>query len=112
MDILEISALQVKTRIGVHAWEQQIHQTLLIDITLPLDCRACNDELEKTLDYDTLCKSVTDFVENQSFQLIETVAGKVAALIKENYPVEEVTVAVSKPQAVKNAGNIKISIRR
>ena len=112
MDTLEINALQVKTRIGIHAWEQQINQSLIIDISLPLDCSNSQDDLKDTLDYDALCKRVTDFVETQAFQLIETVANKVALLIKESYSLAEVTVSVSKPHAIKNAGNIKVRVTR
>lgn len=112
MDLLSIKGLAVTTRIGVYAWEQQISQRLLIDITIPADFRNCEDQLAKTIDYDKLCQRVTTYIEENSFQLIETVADKVALLIKAEFNLNELSVAVSKPQAVKNAANIQVSVSR
>lgn len=112
MDILNITALKVKTRIGAHAWEQQILQQLLIDIQIQNDFTGCNDLLANTLDYDALCAEVTAFVESNHFLLIETVADVVAKLIKEKFAVSELSVTVSKPYAIKNAGNISVTVNR
>ena len=112
MDTLLIQGLSVHTHIGVYAWEQKIKQQLLIDLTIPSDFNNCKDELSHTLDYDALCKKVTLFVESKSFQLIEYVANSVAELIKNEFSVDNVTVTVAKPHAVKNAGMIKVSVSR
>ena len=112
MDMLQISALSTKTHIGVYEWEQRILQSLLLDIRIPMDVSTCNNALENTVDYDTLCQRVTAFVESNSFTLIEMVAEGVAALIKDEFHIKELIVSVSKPHAVKNAGNISITISR
>ena len=111
-DILQITGLNIKTRIGIHEWEQRILQVLLIDIRIEIDLSACNNQLENTIDYDALCQRVTTFVESQNFSLIETVAEKVAEVIKEEFKVATVRVSVSKPHAVKNAANISIVVNR
>ena len=111
-DMLEITALSIKTHIGVHAWEQRILQQLLLNIRIPTDFTSCNNELANTIDYDQLCQQVTAFVESNTFTLIETVAENVAQLIKETFKITEVTISVSKPHAVKNAGNICVTITR
>lgn len=108
MDTLKITALKVATKIGVHAWEQRINQTLLIDITILCDFSHCEDNLANTVDYDALCKAVTHYVETKSFQLIETVASEVTQLIAQEFNITNLTVAVSKPHAVSNAGNIQV----
>jgi dihydroneopterin aldolase len=51
-------------------------------------------------------------VEGNTFKLIETVAEHVAGLIKEKFAVKQVKISVSKPHAVKNAGNVCIIINR
>jgi dihydroneopterin aldolase len=112
MDTLIVQGLSVHTQIGVYAWEQQIKQQLLIDITIPSDFSACEDDIKQTLDYDALCKKVTSFVEEGSFQLIEYVADNVAMLVQEAFNVTDITVSVSKPHAVKNAAMIKVSVTR
>jgi len=112
MDNLTISGLAINTRIGVHTWEQRINQRLVLDISLTTDFGNCADDLSKTIDYDHLCQQVTGFVESQSFQLIETVAEKVAALIHETFQVTEVRVSVSKPDAIKQAKNVQVTVTR
>ena len=111
-DCLIISALSVNTQIGVHAWEQRITQKLLIDINIPSDFSACEDVLAQTIDYAALCQLVTEFVESNAFQLIETVANKVAELIQTEFKVEALTIKVSKPHAVKNAGMIQVVVNK
>ena len=112
MGILQISALSAMTRIGVHAWEQRIQQQLLIDIRIPLNIAECNNELANTINYDELCQCVTAYIETTSFSLIETVAEQVAQLIKTKFLVKELTLSISKPKAIKNAGNVTITITR
>lgn len=112
MDQLTISGLSVSTRIGVHQWEQAIDQRLLIDITIPTDVSHCNDELANTIDYDLLCQRVTTYVESNTFALIETVADRVAQLIKDQCSVTQLTVKVAKPHAIKNATGVAITVVR
>ena len=112
MDTLNITALNVTTKIGVHAWEQRINQQLLLNISIPFNFEDCDDKLENTIDYDALCTTITEFVESKSFQLIETVAQQVAELIKQEFKATQATVAVSKPHAIKNAGSIQVVVTR
>lgn len=112
MDTLNIKALNVATKIGVHQWEQHINQQLLIDITIPSDFSVCGDDLANTIDYDALCTMITEFVESKSFKLIESVADEVAHLIKQQFKIAQVTVAVSKPHAIKNAGMVQVTVNR
>ncbi|MDI9817935.1 MULTISPECIES: dihydroneopterin aldolase [unclassified Legionella] len=112
MDTLQITGLSIQTHIGVHAWEQKILQPLLIDITIPGDFSACQDDIANTIDYDKLCQQVTAYVEVNSFRLIETVAEQLAQLIKSAFNVQQITISVSKPHAIKNAANIRVTITR
>lgn len=100
------------TRVGIHEWEQNVLQELLLDITIPLDLTTCNNTLASTIDYDALCQCVTTFVESNAHTLIETVAEQVADLIKDTFHVTTLTLTVSKPHAIKNAGNISVTITR
>lgn len=95
---------------GVYAWEQRIHQPLLLDITIPIDAQHCEDKLGNALDYALLCQQVTELVSSKTYQLIETVATEVAHFIKTQFAVSEVTVKVSKPTAIPNAKLVQISV--
>lgn len=112
MDALIINELIVNTKIGVHAWEQAINQKLEIDIHIPCDFSSCEDDISQTLDYDALCTRVIQWVESQSFQLIETVANKVAQLIQQEFKVKELRITVSKPGAVKQAKRVSVVVHR
>lgn len=112
MDWVRIHELRVQTRIGVYEWEQRIDQTLWIDIACQVNLSAPVMELAQTVDYAQMSTKVTSLVSGQSFQLIETVAQQVAALVLEQFQVECVKVTVSKPLAVQNAQRVSVSIER
>lgn len=112
MDMLQIKGLAVATRIGVYAWEQKILQPLFIDLSIPADFSQCEEQLAKTIDYEKLCLLVSNYVEGQAFQLIETVADRIALLLKKEFNLPEVTVSVSKPKAIKNASDIRVTVTR
>ena len=53
-----------------------------------------------------------DFMQQKSFQLIETVAHQIAAMIKENYAVASITITVHKPHAIKYVQDIAVIVVR
>lgn len=108
-DLLEITGLRVKTHIGVYRFEQSILQTLLLDIRIQTSLKGCNDCLDNTIDYATLCHELTTWLESSSYQLIETVAEQVLQRLEDKLPTAGLTVRVSKPHAIKNAGNISVT---
>jgi dihydroneopterin aldolase len=112
MDMLNITGLNIMTHIGVHDWEKRILQPLSFDIQIPIDTKNCDDKLAKTIDYDKLCKAVTQFVEGCAFELIETVADKIALFIKEKFNINQLTITVTKPYAIKNATKISVTVTR
>lgn len=112
MDFIKIQNLAVDTHIGIHEWEQKILQRLLINIIISFDCSKCEDNILQTIDYEKICKRITDYVAANSFKLIETVANKIAILIKNEFNVRQLTVVISKPGAVYNADNIQVHITR
>lgn len=112
MDNISIKGLKISTRIGIHEWEQRIDQTLLIDLNLGLDLTNVHEEIQHTIDYALLSQIVTDYVGQKSFKLIETVANEVAQLLREQTKASQVTVTVSKPQAVRNASLVQVTVHR
>ena len=112
LDYIEIISLEVVTKIGIHAWEQAINQKLFIDLKLPVDCTNCCEDLSQTIDYEELCNQVINFVTERSFKLIETVANDVANLLKTNFKLTSIIVSVSKPNAIKQARDIRVTVQR
>lgn len=112
MDTILIQGLAVSTRIGVHRWEQQIDQRLVLNIEISQDLSICDDSLEKTIDYAALCERVTAFISSQSFKLIETVAEKTAQLLKDEFAVAQVCVTVNKGRVIANVENVAVRVVR
>lgn len=114
MDIVFIRDLQIDTVIGVYEWERQIRQSLFLDIDMATDIRpaAASDDLSKTLDYKAVSDAVTELVQKSQFQLVETLAERVAALIQNDFNVPWLKLVVSKPGAVPTAKTVGVMIER
>lgn len=100
-DLIRISGIEVWARHGVLQSEQDNGQIFLIDLELSLDMAtaAGTDDLRHTVDYGDLAQRTHDLVAGTRFDLIETVASRVADLVLDEEKVEAVTVTVHKPQA-------------
>lgn len=114
MDIIFIEGLEVDARVGVYSWEKAIKQKLVIDIELHWDtCKAFKtDELEYALDYFSISQRVTGFIETTHFNLIETLAEKIAEIVRDEFGVPWLRLKLSKPGAVRGAKNVGVLIER
>lgn len=114
MDIITISDLKISTTIGVYEWEKRIKQTLLISLDMAHDIRqaAATDDVQHALNYAAVAKATEQFCAEHTFQLIETLAEKLAALLKQQFGIDWLRVKVAKPGAVKNARETAVTIER
>jgi dihydroneopterin aldolase len=113
-DIIYIKDLRVQTIIGIFDWERKTKQEVSIDMEFPFDCKkaAASDSIDDALDYKVITKAVIKFVEESSFQLQETLAEGIAALIKDNFDVESLKLRISKPGALRGAKDVGLVIYR
>ncbi len=88
-------------RHGVLEREQRVAQPFHVDVELVLDLRpaALEDELARTVDYGTVFETCRSIVESTTFRLIEAVAEAIANELLADFPIDEVTVRVRKPEA-------------
>jgi dihydroneopterin aldolase len=87
---------------GVNPEERVSGQRFTVDVTMAVDLRAAgeSDDLEATVSYSAVYKTVRRIVEGEPRNLIEAVAEAVAAAILVEFPpVARVTVTVRKPEA-------------
>ncbi|MFQ6005629.1 MAG: dihydroneopterin aldolase [Woeseia sp.] len=114
MDTIFLHDLRVETIIGICEWERKIRQTVSIDLEIGADGNraAASDRVEETLDYKKVAKRVQRFVAESSFQLVETLAERIAETVIGEFGVPWVEVCVSKPGAVRGAKDVGIRIRR
>jgi len=114
MDKIHIRDLHLRTIIGVNDWERTDMQDILLNITLSIDLSkpASTDDITDAVNYRDLKKSIMELVENSDFMLIETLASSVAELCLKNKDVEEVTVTLDKPHALRFAKSVAVEITR
>jgi dihydroneopterin aldolase len=113
-DTIFLRDLRVETVIGIWDWERKIRQTVSIDLELAADIReaAATDNIDDALNYKAIAKRVQQFVGESNFQLVETLAEKVATLILDEFPVPSVQVRINKPGAIRGARDVGVLIRR
>ncbi|HJT23568.1 MAG TPA: dihydroneopterin aldolase, partial [bacterium] len=91
-DYIVLTGLKVRCIIGIFDWERKRKQDVLIDLRFPCDIRkaARRDHINDTTDYKKIAKTTIAFVEKSKFQLIETLAEKLAGFLLENFPISEI----------------------
>ncbi|MEM7251619.1 MAG: dihydroneopterin aldolase [Pseudomonadota bacterium] len=114
MDIIFLNGLKAETTIGVFDWERQIRQSVIIDLELGTDIAqaARTDSIENTLSYKDVAKRVVQFVESSEFQLVETLAERIAALILDEFDVPWMRLRLNKHGAVRGALDVGVLIER
>jgi dihydroneopterin aldolase len=113
-DTVFLHELKVETIIGLWDWERKIRQTVSIDLEMGADIRraAQTDSIDDTLNYKTVAKQVQQLVADSEFQLVETLAEKIAELVLTEFAISWIQVRVSKPGAIRGAGDVGVLIRR
>ena len=114
MDIIFLRQLQIDTVIGIHDWEREIHQPLVLDLEMASDIRlaAQTDSITDALDYQAVAERLTEFVRNSSFQLVETLAEACAQIVLQEFGVRWLRLTVNKPDAIDNAQSVGVIIER
>lgn len=113
-DTIFLYELQVETTIGIWDWERKIRQLVSIDLEMGADIKraAEKDSVESTLNYKAVAKRVQQFVLESEFQLVETLAEKIAELVLQEFEVPWIQVRVSKPRAISGARDVGVLIYR
>lgn len=114
MDKIFLDELKVDTVIGIWEWERRIRQTVVIDLEMSADIAraAATDDVADTLNYKSVAKRVQEFVADSSFQLVETLAERIASIIREEFDVSWVRVRVNKPGAIRGSKAVGVMIER
>lgn len=114
MDSVYIQGLSIETIIGVHDWERETRQTIVIDIEMSTkaDRAAVSDWIGYAVDYSAVSARVVEFTEASQYKLIETLAEQLARIIMREFGVAWVQLRVSKPGAVEKAKDVGVVIER
>ena len=98
-DTVSVRDLSVAAVIGVHDWEREIEQTLLVSVDMAVDVRtaAASDDLADALDYSAVAATIAAVLRDGKYRLIETAAERVAERLLARFPVSWLRLGVRKP---------------
>ena len=114
MDIIYLHDLKIECVIGIWDWERKIKQRVIIDLDMGFDIRraAQTDAIDDTLNYKAVAKRLQQFVGDSRFQLVETMAERVAEILLAEFKLAWVRVRINKRGAVRGAGDVGVMIER
>ena len=102
MDKIKIKDLEVFAHHGVFKEENVLGQKFVVSVTFFLDTSLAgkNDDLEKSINYAEASWKIKEFLEKNTFKLLETAVEKLAEELLMTYPMaEKVEIELKKPWA-------------
>jgi FolB domain-containing protein len=114
VDKVIIKDLRARGIIGVNDWERDKPQEILINVTVFTDTRRAGetDQLEDTVDYRALAKSIQAHSESAARFTVEALANDLAQLCLQQAGVQKAIVRVEKPGAVRFAASVGVEVER
>jgi dihydroneopterin aldolase len=96
-----VSGLKAFAFHGCTPEEKEKGQDFLVDIELEYDAARAveEDDLAEAVDYDALATEVYELVTRERYDLIETLASRIAERVMETTPASRLLVRVHKPHA-------------
>ncbi len=102
MDKIIIKGLEIFAHHGVFEEENVLGQKFVVDAVLYLSTREAgmNDDIKKSVDYGAVCADINHIMQEQNYNLIETVAETVASELLIKYSdIRGIDITVKKPWA-------------
>ena len=114
MDIIFIEDLRIETIIGIYDWEREIRQVIAIDLEMAMDNAkpASTENIDDALNYKAVAKRLIQFVGESEFQLVETLAERIAEIVLKEFDVPWLKLKLSKPGAVTGSKSVGVIIER
>lgn len=113
-DLVFIKNLSARGIIGIHPWERQEKQEILINAQLFGDLRTAGktDSIEDTINYQAVAQKILTYIESSHPFTVEALAENLVTLCLEQPNVRSVRLRVEKPGAVPFAASVGIEIER
>jgi len=95
---IHIEQLEIFTRIGVPEDERATPQRLTASISIwPYpEAPDLGDKIDKTINYSAVAEEAKSFARDQSLNLIETLADRLAMHLLKTFPMQKVTIELRK----------------
>jgi dihydroneopterin aldolase len=112
-DEIHIEQLDVSARVGVPKEERANPQRLTVSISFwsYQQARDVADKIDQTVNYSAVAEETKTFVREQSVNLIETLADRLATHLLKTFPIQKVTVELRK-FALQDAKYVSATVTR
>ena len=112
-DRIHIEQLEIFARVGVPERERGSAQRLTVSITFwpQHHARDSEDHIDKTVNYSTVAEAARNFARDQSVNLIETLADRLATYLLGNFAVRKITVELRK-FVLPDAKHVSVTVTR
>lgn len=113
-DFIFLTGLRISCIIGIFDWERRQKQDVVLDLRFPTNVRkaSLNDHIDDAVDYKRIAKAAIAFVEKSRFELVETLAERLADYLLVNFQLPELFIRLSKPGAVRGSKDVGVEITR
>jgi dihydroneopterin aldolase len=97
-DLIHIEQLEIFAHVGVPEKERSIPQRLTVSISFWPYCeqRDMADKIDNTVNYSIVAEETKNFMRNQSTNLIETLANRLAMHLLNTFRIQKITVELRK----------------
>ncbi len=114
VDRIIIENLSVMGILGIHAGERVKPQEIRISIFADVDLSEAgqNDDIQSTVDYETLVHRVTAYTLTANKYTAEALAEDLAKLCLSNNRIAKIRIKIIKPTALPNVSAVGVEIER
>lgn len=101
-------------QVGILPWEKKSTQIIILDISFQVDAKriAVTDRIEDAVDYVVVGETIATYLANHRFNLIETLAEKLAAFLLEKFSLTGLRLSILKPKAITDATGVRVVVER
>jgi 7,8-dihydroneopterin aldolase/epimerase/oxygenase len=101
-DQITLAGVKLHPRIGTTAEERIAPQECQADLTMwgDFEAAAATDDLRKSIDYCQVLSKVQETASAREYNLLETLAYKIARAVLQGFPVSRVRIRVRKRPAI------------
>lgn len=109
-----VHRLELMASVGIFEVEKRYEQRILVSIDLDVadDYDGVSDRLDDVLDYSSIIDRARELVTDRHFNLIETLAERIAEACLADTRVSWVRVGIEKPDIVPGCTAVGIAIER
>ena len=114
MDHIFIRDFRIETLIGFHKHERIVPQTLRLDLEIGIANTAVfeSDKVTDCVDYENVILRIQALVKGTHFNLVETLAERIARIILDEFGAASVKVSAAKLGILRNTGLVGVQIER